>query len=292
MFIYTIKGSKLSDSVLNTVSFAFRSEIQSKEVLMMNSQTENENLERFYGGNPREMPLYSIPEAARHLKIPARTLRRWVRGDNAENSKRRPTTPIIQLPDAERPMLSFMNLVEAYVVSSITRVEKVRFDKVRSTLNYFEKKSLSKYPLASTDLWTDGFNIFVETSGDVICASLQGQQVIKEVISQYLRRIDRDINLLPLRIYPFSRKMSFDISDNHASENATRVLELSPKNISIDPLVSFGRPTLTGTGIATNVIAGRFNAGESAKELAKDYDITEAQVGEAVSYEGSTRRAA
>ncbi len=258
----------------------------------MNSQTENEKLERFYGGNPREMPLYSIPEAARYLKIPARTLGRWVRGDNAENSKRRPTTPIIQLPDAERPMLSFMNLVEAYVVSSITRVEKVRFDKVRSTLNYFETKSLSKYPLAFTDLWTDGFNIFVETSGDVICASLQGQQVIKEVISQYLRRIDRDINLLPLRIYPFSRKMSFDVSDNHASENATRVLELSPKNISIDPLVSFGRPTLAGTGIATNVIAGRFNAGESAKELAKDYDITEAQVGEAVSYEGITRRAA
>ena len=258
----------------------------------MNDLTNNQTLEKFYGGNPREMPLYSIPEAARYLKMPARTLRRWVRGDNAENSKRRPTTPVIQLPDPERPMLSFMNLVEAYVVSSITRVEKVRFDKVRSTLNFFEKQSSSKYPLTSNELWTDGFNIFVETSGDVICASLQGQQVIKEVVSQYLRRIDRDINSLPLRIYPFSRETRFDVSDNHASENATRVLELSPKNISIDPLVSFGRPTLAGTGIATNVIAGRFNAGESAKELAKDYDITEAQVGEAVSYEGITRRAA
>lgn len=258
----------------------------------MNDLTDNKRIEKFYGGNPRELPLYSIPEAARYLKIPARTLRRWVRGDNAKNSERRPTKPIIQLPNAERPMLSFMNLVEAYVVSSITRVEKVRFDKVRSTLKYFEKKSQSKYPLASNDLWTDGFNIFIETSGDVICASLQGQQVIKEVVSQYLRRIDRDIDLSPIRIYPFSREIKFGVSGNHASEKATKVLELSPKNILIDPLVSFGRPTLAGTGIATNVIAGRFNAGESAKELAKDYDITERQVEEAVSYEGITRRAA
>lgn len=258
----------------------------------MNEQTKDEKLERFYGGNPREMPLYSIPEAARYLKMPARTLRRWVNGDIADSLTGRRTNPVIQLPDPKRSMLSFMNLVEAYVVSSITRVEKVRFDKVRSTLNFFEKQSSSKHPLTSNELWTDGFNIFVETSGDVICASLQGQQVIKEVVSQYLRRIDRDIDSSPLRIYPFSKENKFAVSDNHASENANKILELSPKNISIDPLVSFGRPTLAGTGIATNVIAGRFVAGESAEELAKDYDITETQVEEAVSYEGITRRAA
>jgi uncharacterized protein (DUF433 family) len=259
---------------------------------MLNNLNSDEIIEKFYGGNPREMPLYSIPEAARYLKMPARTLRRWVCGENTENSKRRPSEPVIQLPNAERPMLSFMNLVEAYVLSSIRRVEKVEFDKVRATLRFFEKQSSSKHPFATNELWTDGFNLFIETSGDIICTSQHGQQVLKEVVSQYLRRIERDIDSLPLKIYPFSKSIKFDISDERVSASPKQVLEEIPKNISIDPLVSFGRPTLAGTGISTNVIAGRFNAGESAKELAKDYDITEAQIEEAISYEGITRKAA
>ena len=69
-------------------------------------------------------------------------------------------------------------------------------------------------------------------------------------------------------------------------------MEKTPKNIAIDPLIAFGRPTITGTGIATNVIAGRFGAGEKVEELAKDYELTETQIDEALEYEGISRKAA
>ena len=256
----------------------------------MNSFTDNEKYEKFYGGNPREMPLYSIPEAARYLKMPARTLRRWVNGDIADKSTGRRTEPVIHLPDSSRLMLSFINLVEAYVLSSIRRIENVQFDKVRASLEYLEGNFPSKHPFVDNQFWAADFHLYVEKAGRLICTSRHGQIVITEVVAQYLRRIDRDEKNIPIKIYPFSKPISFDTSD--ASAKVKR-LEAIPKNISIDPLVSFGRPTLAGTGITTNVIAGRFVAGESAKELAKDYDITETQVEEAVNYEGLiTRRAA
>ncbi|MBS1796788.1 MAG: DUF433 domain-containing protein [Acidobacteria bacterium] len=256
---------------------------------MVNYQNIDEKLEKFYGGNPRELPLYTIPEAAGYLKMPARTLRRWVCGDNAESKTRRPSEPVIQLPNSDRPMLSFMNLVEAYVLSSIRRIENVRFDKVRTSLNFLEINFPSPHPFADNQFWVDRFDLYVDKAGSLICTSRHGQIVIREVVAQYLRRIDRDEKNIPIKIYPFSKPINFDTSDESAK---VKKLEDIPRNISIDPLVSFGRPTLAGTGISTNVIAGRFNAGESREELAKDYDITEAQVEEAIDYEGSTRRVA
>lgn len=255
----------------------------------MNNQTINEKLEKFYGGNPREMPLYSIPEAARYLKMPARTLRRWVRGDVADKLTGRRTEPVIHLPDEKRPMMSFINLVEAYVLSSIRRVENVRFDKVRASLEFLEMNFPTEHPFVDNQFWVGRFDLYIEKAGSLICTSRHGQTVIREVVAQYLKRIDRDEKNIPVKIYPFSKPIKFDTSDASAK---VKSLEEMPRNISIDPLVSFGRPTLTGTGIATNVIAGRFSAGESADELARDYDITKAQIEEALSYEGTTRRAA
>lgn len=50
----------------------------------------------------------------------------------------------------------------------------------------------------------------------------------------------------------------------------------------IDPALSAGRPVITGTGLATEVIAERFKAGESVSDLAKDYERKEAEIEEAI----------
>jgi len=46
--------------------------------------------------------------------------------------------------------------------------------------------------------------------------------------------------------------------------------------------LSFGRPIIAGTNIATSIIAERYKAGESMEELAKDYGCRREQVEEAV----------
>jgi uncharacterized protein (DUF433 family) len=71
---------------------------------------------------------------------------------------------------------------------------------------------------------------------------------------------------LAVRLYPFTRKREPD----------------EPKIIVIDPYVSFGRPTITGTGIATSIVAERYKAGESIDELSQDYGCERGYVEEAV----------
>jgi uncharacterized protein (DUF433 family) len=253
----------------------------------MTTPIYNEKIIKIYGSDPREIPIYGLNETARYLKLHVNTLRSWVYGRTyfAQNEQKK-SLPVIHLPDKNKPLLSFMNLVEVHVLSAITRVHKVKFKKVRNTLRTLErlKKDLNdKHPLATNEFWVDGFDIFVEESGDYFCASRDGQNVFKAVIEQHLHRVDRDIDFKALRIYPFPK---LEIVKKAS------VLEKTPKNISIDPLISFGRPTITGTGIATNVIAGRFGAGEKIEALAKDYEIAEEKIKEALDYEGISRKAA
>jgi uncharacterized protein (DUF433 family) len=231
-----------------------------------------------YGSDMRETPLYSIPRASRYLKIPQRTIRGWVMGRKyqVEEGERR-LDPIILLPNPNTPVLSFMNLIEAHVLSGMRRLEKVAFNKVRIGLSFLEKQYPSPHPLADRLFETDGVNLFIRDLDQLINISQNGQVEMQEVVSNYLRRIDRDINVGVIRLYPFlKREPSFN----------------EPKKVMIDPLVSFGRPVLVGTGVPTDVIAERFYAGESFDDLAKDYDITKAQVEEAIQYEGDTRKAA
>jgi uncharacterized protein (DUF433 family) len=81
-----------------------------------------------------------------------------------------------------------------------------------------------------------------------------------------LQRIEWDTAGTPIKLYPFVRKKEAE----------------EPRFIVIDPYVSFGRPTLTGTGIATAVVASIFRAGETLEALAKDYGRSVSQIEEAI----------
>jgi uncharacterized protein (DUF433 family) len=242
------------------------------------STAYGEDVITFYGADPREVPLYSIPRASRYLKIPQRTIRNWVSGWKYQiESGERFLEPVIKLPQPEVPVLSFMNLVEAHVLGGMRRLENVPFHRVRKGLSYLEQRLPSRHPLADRLFETDGVNLFTRELGGLINISENGQIEMAEVVSRYLRRIDRNINAGVVRLYPFLKKEpTYD----------------EPKRVMIDPLISFGRPVLVGTGVPTDVIAERFYAGDTFDDLAKDYDITPAQVEEAIRYEGDTRKAA
>ncbi len=255
----------------------------------MTTPIYNDKIIKIYGSDPREIPLYGLVDTARYLKLHVNTLRSWVYGRNYRiGNEQRKSLPVIQLPNQNTPLLSFMNLVEIHVLSAITRIHKVQFKKVRSALDFLENRFSEVHPLANTQFWTDEFDLFIEKSGDLVCASRDGQMVMQEVIEQYLLRVDRDVDLTAFRIYPFSKEFLF----SSLKDKPKTVLGNTPKNISIDPLVAFGRPTISGTGIATNVIAGRFGAGEPIGNLAKDFQIEENQIQEALDYEGISRKAA
>ena len=205
----------------------------------------------------RYMPSYSVLEAASYLRIPVSTLRAWI-------GRQRDFAPLI-IPAQERPLsLSFINLIEAYVLASIRRKHEISMAKVRKGLSFISSQFGSRHPLADKEFETDGIDLFLREA-DVVY-NQEGQIILADVIKQYLKRIERDTLGLPIKLYPFSRRGEPD----------------EPRFILIDPKISFGRPMLARKGIPVEIVAERHRASESIDELRKDYECSQEEIEEAL----------
>jgi uncharacterized protein (DUF433 family) len=162
--------------------------------------------------------------------------------------------------------LSFINLIEVHVLDAIRREHSVPLDKIRIAIDYLREEFGSEHPLAEESFATDGLDLFVPKYGQLINVSRAGQLVIRNLLEAHLRRIERDAKGVALRLYPFTRKRSPE----------------EPRAVVIDPYVSFGRPVLVGTGIATSVVAERYKAGESIEQLCSDYGRKRLEIEEAI----------
>lgn len=221
-----------------------------------------------YGGvDPRKVPTYSIGDAARYLRIPAGTIRSWTVGrkyTTAEGSKR--FKPLISVPSNQPTLLSFTNLVEVHVLRAIRKDHKVQLDKVRAALDFIDQQFQLPHPLAHESFRTDGVDLFIERYGSLINASKDGQLELKEALNYHLDRVEPDDTGLAIKLYPFTRSRE----DNN------------PRIVVIDPRIAFGRLVIAETGIATRVLAERYQAGDSIDDLADDYNCERLAIEEAI----------
>jgi uncharacterized protein (DUF433 family) len=230
------------------------------------------NLDEYSNDDPREVPAYGIAEAASFIQIPEATLRSWVIGRRYKTDKgEKFFRPIIRIPPGAPPMMSFMNLVEAHTLSAIRRRDRVALSKVRRSLSFLEEAFPSSHPLLDPSFETDGLDLFISRFGDLICTSQAGQLAARELMKNYLSRIDRDSAGQVRRLYLFTRRRP-EIGDEREQ----------PKAVVIDPLVSFGRPVLAGTGVPIDDVVERYEAGEPIKELALDFGRKADEIEEAI----------
>lgn len=208
----------------------------------------------------REIPAYTVGEAAHYLGLPKSTLRSWFAGQRGFRAVIRPADPKVL-------GLSFTNLVEAYVLTAIRRKHQVALPTIRRGLDYLVRKLGAKRPLLEQQFATNGVDLFVDHLGTIINISRDGQVEMADLIRAYLERIDRDAKGVPIKLYPFMR---------------TQAPREQPRTVVIDPRVSFGRPVIAGTGIPTAVLAEQFKAGDPVHLLAKEYGADEEAVWDAI----------
>lgn len=211
-----------------------------------------------------ETPIYGIAEAAQYLRVPQNTLRYWVKGSGS-------VSPLIQLATAEPPRLSFSNLLECYMLSSLRSIYEVRVPRVRKALGSLARYVKHKHPLIDQVFRTDRRDLFIEHLGQVINLSKDEQLLLPGMINLYLERVERDPKGL-FKLYPF-------VMERKPGE---------PKLILINPAVGFGKPVIAGTGISTAVVASRFNARESIGDLAAEYGVEPRKIEEAIRWEQTT----
>lgn len=215
----------------------------------------------------RLMPAYSFSEAARYLRLPLATLRHWSLGLGS-------IPPVFGLDDPDHQFLSFMNVIEAHILAGIRRKHGVGLQQVRRALDYVREKRGLARPLIDQSFQTDGRFLFIdELERLLVNASKGGQLAMPETFLPQLERIERDCSGLPARLYPFTRAV-----------DSSRPLP-DPRLVVMNPLVSFGRPSVGG--VPTTIIYGRFRAGDSPAHLAEDYDLELEAIEEALRCEAA-----
>jgi uncharacterized protein (DUF433 family) len=216
-----------------------------------------------YGGkDPRDLPLYSATDASMFLHLPRSTVCAWAFGQ-------RGFAPVLDVPAENGSMLTFKNLVELHVLAVLRRERGVALASVRSALLALRRELGDKHPLLSSKLSTDkNRRVFVDVLGKLINMSDAGQIEMREVIAQHLARISRDVDGVPVRLFPFTTSKPNE----------------SAKPVVIDPRVQFGKPVLAGTRVVTTTLAERLRAGDTVDALAKDYGRPKAEIEAALRY--------
>ena len=236
-----------------------------------------------YGGrDPRDLPIYTLDEGAFILGLPRTTLQAWTFGKNwhEDTGRERIYVPLIIPPErTDRMMLSFTNLIEAYVLQGMRRVHQIKMRLMRETLVRLREEFKTDRPLAEIEIYTQGPSIIVKAYEQYVNMSAGKQIEMDKVISIYLKRVDRDEARIT-RFYPFNSEPI--ISGPAASIDQPRI-------VSVDPFVSFGRTVIAGTNIRTEILSERWLGGDSIDSLALDYQLDKSIIEAGLKYESARR---
>jgi uncharacterized protein (DUF433 family) len=200
-----------------------------------------------------EAPNYSIPETAHYLRLKQQEIRRWID---------------IEVVRTSGKGLSFFNLLELHTLKGLRKGTGLSMQRIRKALAEFSAMESSAHPLLDPRLETDGLHLFLHDGDAYLNLNRAGQMGLAEILSTYLKRIDR-FDSGEMIFFPFI-----------ASEDADE-----PRTIQMAPQIAFGRPVLANTGIAVDIIAGRFRARDTVSDLAEEYGVPPRLIEEAIRLE-------
>jgi uncharacterized protein (DUF433 family) len=203
--------------------------------------------------------LYRKAEAARIIRVPRGTFGDWA------NPAAEPLVTTVR-PDSPRgATVPFVGLAEAYVLASF-RSAGVPMQRIRPAIRRLEQTIGLKQALASERLKTDGAEVLWDYGqltddqaerdavGDLVVIR-NGQLMFKAVVVGYLRRVT----------YQDGWARTINVGTGKI-------------DVTVDPWINGGRPTLTSRGIAADDVLSRIRAGESQKAIADDYGLRPAEI--------------
>jgi uncharacterized protein (DUF433 family) len=213
--------------------------------------------------------VFSVPEAARHLRVPTSTLTWWLDGRGRHR-------PVIRPERTGRRVVTWAEFVEAGFLRQYRRQEAVPLRELRRFVERLRDDLGVPYPLAHAQPWVgEGKKLLLSAQEDAglapefcLVAFVSDQLVLTGPSDSFVHRV-RFENDVAIAWRP------------HDDER-------SP--VEMRPDVRFGRPAIKG--ISTEAIWEHIEADEGIDEVADQFDLTIEDVRWAVSYESSLRAAA
>lgn len=227
-----------------------------------------------------DKPVYQMNEAARLLRLPDKTLRRWIDGDRRFEKV---IEPLIRPESTGSTDVTWGEFVEAGLLREF-RHRSLPIERLRPLMAGLRERLGEQYPLAiARPLFTDGREMLWEeqvatgTPESMLLVVRGGpedgyQLVLGDIAREYVSRVE------------------FEPPETGV---AAKWYPATTRRIALDPRVSFGLPTING--VRTETLAELSGAGESASEIARIYSdlgISVDDVREASEFERSLAKAA
>jgi uncharacterized protein (DUF433 family) len=218
---------------------------------------------------------YTVPEAARLLRIRPLNIRRWLGGYRFEQGDQTIEMPPLwkpQLPGYEHHIeLGFRDLIELRFIKAFLD-HGLGLKTIRHCLEYARECVEDDRPFSTRRFQTDGKTIFLDSlkdTGDDELLDLRSRQyVIKEIIERTFKDLDISDEIVT-RWRPFGGKES----------------------IVIDPQRAFGQPIANRSGVPTVTLADAVKAERSVQRVSYLYHVSAPVIRDAVNFENSLKAA-
>jgi uncharacterized protein (DUF433 family) len=226
----------------------------------------------FSGVSVLDRPLYSYAEAARLLRVPSQTLKRWLEGTTIRGIE---YPPVIRQQPTGSDSVTWGEFVEAGLLRGY-RQKRVSLQRMRPFIERTRQEAGVPYPLAHfkpliLDRKELVYALQQETLLDptlYLVLAEGGQMLLAPPVQDFLERVEFDPAGIVSRLHPFGLK----------------------NPVVIDPEVSFGVPQVKG--IRTESVAESVAAGESPEEAALSWGLGMRDVKAALNWERSLQTAA
>lgn len=205
--------------------------------------------------------VYELPEAARLVGLSAARLRRWLGGREGE-----PLWPVQLPPVGGRVGLGFHDVVQAFVLAQLLR-HGLPPRTLRRLLLKAREVLRTDHPFASARFRTDGRRLYLEILEEEKLLDLAlDQYAFHRIVEPSLQPFDYD-PAMAIRWWPLGRH----------------------RHVVVDPHRAFGQPVADASGVPTATLFETFCAAGHYREVAQAFEITEAEVVDAVAFERMIR---
>lgn len=221
--------------------------------------------------NLQDRPVYGFGQVDDILGLNSGTARRWIDG-YTRSGKAYP--PVIREQSSGDDLVTWGEFIETRLVTEY-RDEGALVAKMRPTIELLRERLNTRYPLASARTWL----------------RVDSREIVQEI--QEEAGLDRRLALVVVRNGQSMLEWSPRVNDFRKSlqwehEIVARLTpSLKDPNVIVDPLRSFGEPSVRG--VRTEVIRELLAAGDSIDMIAELYELPEALVESALRYELRTR---
>ncbi len=211
------------------------------------------------------LPRYSYAEADYLAKVGRGTSKRWLSGYEylrpGGGRVRQPSvTPGVGVEGA----VSFIDLVEVVAIGKL-KERGFSLRQIRQIVKNCQDIFKVERPLPTLRLKTGGREIFVSGARDLTeVGARRGMRAWTEVLEPFLEDLDYDTEL----------------------ELANRWWPLGKVNpIVVDPEYAYGLPVIVDSGVRTEIILERFQAGDLEEQIARDFNVKPVEVERALQFE-------